>query len=400
MLHCCVIGASFLTSLVHITHLSFKDCYALSLPGIRHISALLKLQQLDLSKCGNRRPDFFVLSSCIHKWQDSFKNDPVPASLLRLWNCEYLSWKLEDWEKGKKLCKKGRKKPDRREAFVAAVVYGSSQYTQTMHPTVDDECDVVDRSNASNNISDVVDFDAMGLDDSSSDSETHYTLEPSDFDIALSWALLFPIHAVKYMNLNGCHHLTDMGVAALGALHTLQELDMDHCMQVTGLGMAEWGSLTDLSKLSIQDSKQLSGVGLQALSSLYHGNLRHLSLSGCRRLSDQALAFLTGFSPTLTYLNISACVDITNEGLVSVGSLHQLRHLDISICSDIDGQGLQRLSTLSNLTHLNLKHCWRVGDSGIQSLAMLPCLRRMKLHGCQGITRDVLMNMVHISTDV
>lgn len=396
----CCTGASFLTSLVQITSLSLKDCYALSIPDIRHISALSNLQHLDLSRCGNRRPDFCVLSVCIHKWQDNFRDDPIPESLLRLWNYERLCWKFEDLGKEKEISRKESTKLDRRQAFVAAVIYGSSQYAPTMD-CADDECALVNRAYASNDISDVVDFDAMCLDnlDSESYSGPDCSLEPSDFDIALSWALLFPVHAIRRMNLSGCHHLTDMGVAAMGALHTLQELDMDHCLQVTGVGMAEWNSLTCLSRLSIQDSKQLSDFGLQMLETLYKGNLRHLNLSGCRKLSDKGIAFLTGLAPKLTYLNLSACVDVTNNSLMAVEQLHQLRHLDISICSDIDDQGLQRLSKLSNLTHLNLKHCWRVGDSGIHALVDLPSLRQVKLHGCQGVTKDVLMKLVHVTTD-
>jgi F-box/leucine-rich repeat protein 14 len=48
------------------------------------------------------------------------------------------------------------------------------------------------------------------------------------------------------LHLNGCHKITDTGVASLAALSSLQSLDLSYCSEITDTGVASLAALSPL----------------------------------------------------------------------------------------------------------------------------------------------------------
>ena len=87
-------------------------------------------------------------------------------------------------------------------------------------------------------------------------------------------------------------------------------------------------------------------------------NLTMLNLSENRAISDDGLVFLK-FLPQLRILNISS-VDITNIGMKHLLALTNLVHLDLSFCNRITDLGVKNLRSLPKLEYLNLQGCVKV----------------------------------------
>lgn len=221
----------------------------------------------------------------------------------------------------------------------------------------------------------------------------------SDLDAGLAWGLLFPVFSVESLDLSGCRHLTDKGLAMLGRLTSLKRLSLNCCRFITGIGMGSWGNLTNLTSLDMEDCLQIVDAGLSKISTLVGGSLQHLAVSGCQRITDQGVAALESLKPTLSSLSVGACKSLSNSAMGSIAGLTQLRSLDISICTEVDNQGAEMLSNMYNLTRISMRHCWRVGDEGIRALSLLPTLRRINIHGCHRVSSEILTCLRNISTD-
>ncbi|GMH45149.1 hypothetical protein BSKO_13106 [Bryopsis sp. KO-2023] len=380
-------GGAFLRSLSHLVALSLKNCYVLSLPELRHISALERLTSLDLSRCGNRTPDVGTLVSHISTRQTHYHGDLIPQEMLSLWDSFCLAGDTNQWEK--------------RQAFVDTVIQGASDDIREECKTNDSTCGVVERCNGMTEITSVLASTAqMSQRPSSCDSELEEAFRQSDFDVGLCWGSLFPAPTITSLILRGCDHLTDMGIAALGRVHTLRKLAIDCCKHILGTGMSAWQDLVNLTDLSVQDCRVLCDTGLECLAkSLQKGTLRRLDISGCRGVTDKGMMSLRNLRGSLSNLCVCACTELSNKGLGWISRLHELRSLNISICPDIDDRGLQRLSGLRNLTELDMKFCWRVGDDGMSAVAQLISLKRLTITGCHNITKEGMACVGHISVD-
>jgi Leucine-rich repeat (LRR) protein len=89
--------------------------------------------------------------------------------------------------------------------------------------------------------------------------------------------------------------------------------------------------------------------------------------------------------PNLTMLNLSENRAISDDGLVFLKSLPQLRILNISSV-DITNAGMKHLLALTNLVHLDLSFCNRITDLGVKNLRALPKLEYLNLQGCVKVT--------------
>ncbi|KAK6945109.1 Leucine-rich repeat [Dillenia turbinata] len=126
------------------------------------------------------------------------------------------------------------------------------------------------------------------------------------------------------VNLSGCLNLTDEVVLAISRLHgeTLEVLNLDGCRKVTDLSLPTIADCClflrdlDLSNCAISDS------GIAALADGEKLHLQVLSLSGCSKISNRSLPFLTKLGMTLLGLNLLDCGSVSSSTLESLmGSL-------------------------------------------------------------------------------
>ena len=89
---------------------------------------------------------------------------------------------------------------------------------------------------------------------------------------------------------------------------------------------------------------------------------------------------------TLVYLDLSENRNVTNEGMVRLRGLPQLRGLNLSSCT-ITSSGLTPLKALLHLKWLILTYCNRLNDSALKTLESMSALEYVDLQGCYGFTQ-------------
>jgi F-box/leucine-rich repeat protein 2/20 len=103
-------------------------------------------------------------------------------------------------------------------------------------------------------------------------------------------------------------------------------------------------------------------------------NLKHLDLTRCRELTDDAIKTLAYNLPGLEGLQLSKCSPLTDDSLIELlPTLLSLTHLDLEEVENITNATLQALAVSpasQTLRHLSISYCENLGDVG-----MLPVIR-------------------------
>ena len=78
-------------------------------------------------------------------------------------------------------------------------------------------------------------------------------------------------------------------------------------------------------------------------------------------ITDVSMRYVTQYLPQLTQLSVAGCWKLTDAGLAQLGSAEQgavetLSFLDISYCRAVTDNGLGHLAKMSNLTRLDASH--------------------------------------------
>ena len=127
-------------------------------------------------------------------------------------------------------------------------------------------------------------------------------------------------------------------------------------------------------------------------------NLTYLELSGCREITDEGLKHMKHMS-SLTSLGLrleydyryartrSKARNFTDEGMKILGAISALSSLDLENCKRVTDKGLMKeLGRSSNLTFLNMTRCFKVTDEGLKQFKRIPNLTSLNLHRCSKIS--------------
>lgn len=107
------------------------------------------------------------------------------------------------------------------------------------------------------------------------------------------------------LDLRGSQRLTDRGLIQLShtPLRTLEVALLDNCHGITGRGLIAFAK---------------------------SHRLRTLSMSNCRRLTDEAVVNVSHLGPSLVALNLGGCRCLTDRSLEALRGMVELRRLDLS----------------------------------------------------------------------
>lgn len=175
---------------------------------------------------------------------------------------------------------------------------------------------------------------------------------------------------LEFLNI-GPTHIGERGLKHLRGLTSLRILDPGH--GVTDAVMPHIGELRRLENLSLRGAS-ISDSGLKAISSLE--TLKDLDLFGTN-VSDQGLSALSRMK-NLRDLHLPT--SITDEGLVHLEGLSQIRSLKLSNNRNIRDHGLAHLSKLSQLEVLDCGGT-NIGNEGVRNIRDLRELRVLKMNG-------------------
>lgn len=182
--------------------------------------------------------------------------------------------------------------------------------------------------------------------------------------------------------------ITDAGIRHLGQLKVLQEIMLSaYKVKDQGFGVGDealriLSQLPDLERITLRSTK-ITDTGVGYLDRLQ--SLKCLQIEGTA-VTNVGLSKLSGLS-RLEVLSLGAYdegADITDDGLIHIGALTNLKHLSLS-GTKITDQGLVHLKSLKHLEDLNLE-ATQVTEGGLALLEPLDALQELRLYTRSSVT--------------
>ena len=177
---------------------------------------------------------------------------------------------------------------------------------------------------------------------------------------AVAFSAFRTLSALEFVS---CHHLDDNDMFDLANISSIRRLGIVKCTRISDLGIAALAKGPihhQLQALDLSDShRNITNTGIAALGTLTA--LRELNLKGCERLTDEGIVELVKSVTGIVCLNLSDC-SITDTSCRALS--RQCRHLE----------------------SLNIEHCERITDQSVLCLASLTQLRWLQAFG-SGISR-------------
>ncbi|CAE7792147.1 FBXL2 [Symbiodinium microadriaticum] len=184
---------------------------------------------------------------------------------------------------------------------------------------------------------------------------------------------------IEVLNLQGCHKLTDKGLAA-----------MYECFDDDGTN-SMFPMCDSFRTLVLSSCINLTANGLATLFERC-GVLENLDLSGITAVTDSLIADLCRACPTVQRLALRRCVAITDTAICTMASELWLEHLDISYCSKLTDCAIEVLSMACNgLVSLTAVRVRRLTNKAINML-LRNCrlLKKVDLRECESINWKLL----------
>ncbi|XP_054739046.1 uncharacterized protein LOC129245089 [Anastrepha obliqua] len=165
---------------------------------------------------------------------------------------------------------------------------------------------------------------------------------------------------------------------------------------LNALSMLKSGGLR-LHSLGLAKCRQINSVSLKAFLE-WQTSLLELNLSDVVRVDDSCLDVIVKNLSLLQDLDISGCVNVSNDGVSLLSTLKHLKCLNISRCDGIQSKGIThgiastRNVILQNLQMTHLMVC----EEAIKTLAEnFPELRVLNLEQCvNGVTDESVQSII------
>ena len=153
----------------------------------------------------------------------------------------------------------------------------------------------------------------------------------------------------KLKNLDGVlmkldDGVTDEGLAPLAQVKNLVALDFSACRKVTEAGVAALKGSNAMWKL--RTPNQATDAWMKAAAASFP-NLEILRSLSNDRLTDEGLAAASALK--LRELNVSFCVNLTDQGLKSLQGTPSLEYLFLNGCRKFTHDGVKALTEMPNL---------------------------------------------------
>lgn len=143
----------------------------------------------------------------------------------------------------------------------------------------------------------------------------------------------------------------------------------------------------DASFVSAQShANENDDVSMKEVPCSLTANLTTLDLSHSPQLTDQGLLMLTNL-PNLRIAKLDHCHTILGDGLVSFCVSTLLRDLSLSDCRSLTDTGVLNVAHLQ-LENLNLDGCRCLTDTSVVAISQIGSMRRLDLGRCDFLTDE------------
>lgn len=200
--------------------------------------------------------------------------------------------------------------------------------------------------------------------------------------------------------------LRDLSISAGGSLkitnlHFLRGKMLESlAIQRSFISSADLAVLVDmaatLTTLDLTSCINISDGTL--LSKLY--SLRSLYLGNNRELSDETVLGVCAGCPRLQRLSLDNCAMLSPMSLLGLGMLLELRWLCLAGVGGVDDQVLARLTNCRQIRMLDIKFCRNVTERGLAIILDLPMLSRLEVQGVRAYSSRLLQNVKRIPNTI
>ena len=159
--------------------------------------------------------------------------------------------------------------------------------------------------------------------------------------------------------------ITDLGIESLVRIKGIERVVLSGCESITSVGFRMLSQITELTHLSLLGCF-IENDDLKFIGDL--PNLTHLDLSWCgETLTQECLIHLE--NTNLVYLNVSWCAaPIADLALDYISYIEGLETLIICGGCNITDNGLLHLTRLENLRRIKVGYVGLVTDDGIEAM--------------------------------
>lgn len=201
------------------------------------------------------------------------------------------------------------------------------------------------------------------------------------------------LESLEELSLHGCGNIQPTYfIDFCRKLNNVRVLDIQRCTRFNSQvfeSIVKYCSNIEVLKISFS-------FGFECVAKL--PKLTHLDLFAETLLRSPIFSLLVAHhADNLQCLKLKTCDGISNDDIVHISQLENLRILACSNNSAIDDHCLKKLTSLKNLEEINLKNCRSFTGDGL--LWLLRCckkLKRINISKCTQIDEDIVHSIITI----
>ncbi|KAL4933689.1 uncharacterized protein BDV17DRAFT_278853 [Aspergillus undulatus] len=206
---------------------------------------------------------------------------------------------------------------------------------------------------------------------------------------------------IKRLNLSALtEEVSDGTVVPFSQCNRIERLTLTNCRKLTDNGVSDLviGS-RHLQALDVSDLRHLTDHTLFNVSENCH-RLQGLNITGCTKVTDDSLIAVSQKCRLLKRLKLNGVTQVTDRAIMSFAhNCSSILEIDLQECKLVTNQSVTTLmTTLQNLRELRLAHCTEIDDSAFLDLPRnisMGSLRILDLTACESIRDDAVERIVN-----
>ncbi|KAL2866701.1 uncharacterized protein BJX67DRAFT_372403 [Aspergillus lucknowensis] len=206
---------------------------------------------------------------------------------------------------------------------------------------------------------------------------------------------------VKRLNLSALtEEVSDGTVVPFSQCNRIERLTLTNCRKLTDNGVSDLveGS-RHLQALDVSDLRSLTDHTLLKVADNCP-RLQGLNITGCTKVTDDSLVVVSQKCRFLKRLKLNGVVQVTDKSIMSFAqNCSAILEIDLQECKLVTNKSVTALmATLQNLRELRLAHCTDIDDSAFLELPRhisMGSLRILDLTACENIRDDAVEQIVN-----
>ncbi|KAL4811472.1 hypothetical protein BDV18DRAFT_150241 [Aspergillus unguis] len=205
---------------------------------------------------------------------------------------------------------------------------------------------------------------------------------------------------IKRLNLSALtEEVSDGTVVPFSQCNRIERLTLTNCRKLTDNGVSDLiNGSRHLQALDVSDLRSLTDHTLFKVAENCN-RLQGLNITGCTKVTDESLIVVSQKCRLLKRLKLNGVVEVTDRAILSFAqNCPSILEIDLQECKLVTNQSVTALmTTLQNLRELRLAHCTEVDDLAFLDLPRnisMGSLRILDLTACENIRDDAVERIV------